>query len=295
MAAARNNRRRSRRGRGRFGPLFKLLCAAALVLALTVGATVFFRVETVVVSGNSRYTQEEVVAASGIETGDNLFHMNKYQVAQHIRETLPYVGEVSIQRSLPSTITIQVKEWQAAARVEPPADGGAAYLEELQAQAAEGNAGDGSAAASSGGAEERPEVAGEAWLISVSGKLLEPAPADSTALSVTGLTALMPRAGSMLAVPTQQAAQKEGLLGLLAELEAQGLLAGVSQIDLGTTRINMRYLDRFDVELLLNGDFSYLLQVMQAAVEDLNTRIGPDCTGTLDLTQEQYPAVYSPS
>ena len=89
MAAARNNRRRSRRGRGRFGPLFKLLCAAALVLALTVGATVFFRVETVVVSGNSRYTQEEVVAASGIETGDNLFQMNKYQVAQHIRETLP--------------------------------------------------------------------------------------------------------------------------------------------------------------------------------------------------------------
>ena len=209
------------------------ICLTALVLALTVGATVFFRVETVVVSGNSRYTQEEVVAASGIETGDNLFHMNKYQVAQHIRETLPYVGEVSIQRSLPSTITIQVKEWQAAARVEPPADGGASYLEELQAQAAEGDAGDGFAAASSGGAEERPEVAGEAWLISVSGKLLEPAPADSTALSVTGLTALMPRAGSMLAVPTQQAAQKEGLLGLLAELEAQ-VKAGqqISLVDL---------------------------------------------------------------
>ena len=27
------------------GPLFKLLCAAAVVLALTVGATVFFRVD----------------------------------------------------------------------------------------------------------------------------------------------------------------------------------------------------------------------------------------------------------
>ena len=48
MASARNNRRR-RRGRGRLGPLFKLLCVLAVVVALTMGATVFFQVETVVV------------------------------------------------------------------------------------------------------------------------------------------------------------------------------------------------------------------------------------------------------
>ena len=91
MASARHNRRR-RRGRGRFGPLFKLLCAAAVVLALTVGATVFFRVETVVVTGNSRYTQEEIVAVSGIEIEDNLYAMNKFQIQQQIREQLPYIS-----------------------------------------------------------------------------------------------------------------------------------------------------------------------------------------------------------
>ena len=39
--------RTRRRNRGRFGPLFKLLCIIAVVVALTAGATVFFRVETV--------------------------------------------------------------------------------------------------------------------------------------------------------------------------------------------------------------------------------------------------------
>ena len=141
MASARHNRRR-RRGRGRFGPLFKLLCAAAVVLALTVGATVFFRVETVVVTGNSRYTQEEVVAASGIEVGDNLYAMNKFHVQQQIREQLPYVSEVSIQRGLPSTILIQVTESQAAAQVMP--SGGDA--QDASQPEDTGEAGDGGAA-----------------------------------------------------------------------------------------------------------------------------------------------------
>ena len=51
----------TRKNRGRFGPLFKLLCAPAVVIALTIGATVFFQVETIAVTGNSRYTQQEVI------------------------------------------------------------------------------------------------------------------------------------------------------------------------------------------------------------------------------------------
>ena len=72
--------RTRRRSRGRFGPLFKLLCLLAVGVALTVGATVFFRVESVVISGNQRYTQEEILAASGIEMGDNLYGLNKVRI-----------------------------------------------------------------------------------------------------------------------------------------------------------------------------------------------------------------------
>ena len=117
MASARHNRKR-RRNRGRLGLLFKLLCLAALAAAVVFGATVFFQVETIAVSGNNRYTQEEIITASGVQIGDNLFRMNKGEIAQRIRESLPYVGAATVQRRLPSTLIIQVEEWDAVGRVE---------------------------------------------------------------------------------------------------------------------------------------------------------------------------------
>ena len=45
--ARRSHNKTRRRNRGRFGLLFKLLCLVALVVALTAGVTVFFRVEAV--------------------------------------------------------------------------------------------------------------------------------------------------------------------------------------------------------------------------------------------------------
>ena len=88
MARRSSRSRKRRRSRGRLGPLFKLLCLLALVVALTAGATVFFRVEEVVVTGNSRYTQEEIVEVTGIEKGDNLYGWNKFAIAQRLRETV---------------------------------------------------------------------------------------------------------------------------------------------------------------------------------------------------------------
>lgn len=52
MASPRNKRKR-KRGKGRLGPLFKLLCAGAVAVALTMGATVFFQVETVAVTATA--------------------------------------------------------------------------------------------------------------------------------------------------------------------------------------------------------------------------------------------------
>ena len=57
-----------------------LVICGAIVAALTL----FFRVNTVVVSGQQRYTQQQILDASGIQTGDNLFLLNKYDVANQI-------------------------------------------------------------------------------------------------------------------------------------------------------------------------------------------------------------------
>lgn len=299
--ARRNSRsRKRRRNRGRrLGPVFKLLCLLALVVALTAGATVFFRVEQVVVTGNSRYTQEEIIEVSGIQKGDNLYGWNKFSIAQQLRQTLPYIGEVSIRRALPSTVIITVVEWEAIARIEPPTEQELLALqgeldgEEGDSPQAEGDvSGDASAPE---GVTEMSAVAQQPWLISVKGKLLEQASGDADTISVTGLAALVPQAGTSLAVPQSQQTRLEALLSMLEAMENAGMTKDFSSIALGSTQMELRYLDRFTVKVNLGADFPYELQVISTVREDIEQKHGPQAAGTMDLTQEEYEVVYSAS
>ena len=265
MASGRNSRRR-RRKRGWSGQLLRVLCVLALGAALYYGATVFFQVETVVVSGNSRYTQEQIIEAAGIQTGDNLFRMNKNRMAQDVLQKLPYIEELTIRRGYPNSVIIQVKEWAAAARVEKP-DTRPDYV------------------------DETAELAQEDWLISVGGKLLETAPADSTAIEVTGLTALAPQAGTALAVPQEEQGKLSALLTLLQELEAREETDKVSQVDLSSAScMVLRYGGRFTVKMSYSKDINYQLRVLaQVADDQLEGQ-----TGTVDLTQKDYAASFDP-
>ena len=308
MARRSSRSRKRRRSRGRLGPLFKLLCLLTLVVALTAGATVFFRVEQVVVTGNSRYTQEEIVEVTGIEKGDNLYGWNKFAIAQRLRQTLPYIGEVTIRRALPSTILITVVEWDAVARIEPPSaqellalqgelEGEASTQKDTGEDTSSGDASSGDTsgeATESGGVTDVSAVAQQPWLISVKGKLLEQASGDGSAISVTGLAALVPQSGTALAVPQSQQVKLDALLSLLGEMEQAGMLQDFSSIALGSTQMELRYLDRFTVKMELNADFAYELQVISTVREDLEQKHGPQVSGTMDLTQEDYQVVFSP-
>lgn len=308
MARRSSRSRKRRRSRGRLGPLFKLLCLLTLVVALTAGATVFFRVEQVVVTGNSRYTQEEIVEVTGIEKGDNLYGWNKFAIAQRLRQTLPYIGEVTIRRALPSTILITVVEWDAVARIEPPSaqellalqgelEGETATQKDTGEDTSSGDTSSGDTSGEtteSGGVTDVSAVAQQPWLISVKGKLLEQASGDGSAISVTGLAALVPQSGTALAVPQSQQVKLDALLSLLGEMEQAGMLQDFSSIALGSTQMELRYLDRFTVKMELNADFAYELQVISTVREDLEQKHGPQVSGTMDLTQEDYQVVFSP-
>ena len=153
--------------------------------------------------------------------------------------------------------------------------------------------GDGS---DSSGQEETLTQADQPWLISVSGKLLEVAPGDSGVLSVTGLTVLSPQAGTMLAVPQEQQYRLSALKELLTALEEQGQLELVSSIDLThSTWVGMRYRENFEARLPLGEDMSHSLAVLSAAVEDTLQTRGDQAAGIMDLTQEEYAAVFTPA
>ena len=65
-------RHSNRRHRGSFGFLYKLLSMLVICAAIIAAVTLFFRVDTVVVSGQQRYTEEQIREASGVLLGDNL-------------------------------------------------------------------------------------------------------------------------------------------------------------------------------------------------------------------------------
>lgn len=95
-----------------------LLVAAVVVIAVVLSLTVFFKVSAVEVdAAKSQYTAEQIREASGVSTGDNLFMINKEKVANAVGETLPYTGEITVKRSLPSKVRITVEDSTIAAAV----------------------------------------------------------------------------------------------------------------------------------------------------------------------------------
>lgn len=99
-------RRRRRRAILFYLFTFLLVIAAAVTLSLTV----LFRIDTIRVENTSAYSQEEILEACGIQTGENLFLADVDQAAQEIDEKLPLTGGVSVARKLPATLVITVEE-----------------------------------------------------------------------------------------------------------------------------------------------------------------------------------------
>lgn len=222
-----------RRRRGNFSALVKLLCIALILTAAIVALTLFFKVQHITVTGTQRYSEAEIVAASGIEREDNLFLLNKYRVAQTIFDTLPYVEEAGIRRALPDTIVITVRECAAAAAIETE----------------EGY-----------------------WLVSENGKLLElVSAAPETCPTVRGLTPT--DCAPSAALQSETARETEALLALLRAAQERELLADISRIDLSDPEaIRLRYLDRFVVTLPWDSDMATILRGMEdVAVNELES------------------------
>lgn len=108
-------RRRKRKLRLFYFLLFLIVLGSAAVLSFTV----LFQINSIQVAGTSRYTQEEIIRASGITMGENLFLAKTKQAERAISQKLPYTGNVKVSRQLPAAISIQVEP--------ATADGAVAY------------------------------------------------------------------------------------------------------------------------------------------------------------------------
>ena len=230
-------------GSALYAPVSFLVILAALVF----GMSIFFRVAGIEVTGNEFYSDEEIIAASGIEEGDNLFFINRITAITRIRARLPYVESAAIRRTLPNRLEIEVSESSAIAWVNTDAG---------------------------------------AWAIDRGCKLLG-AISDTEAaalIEVAGLRAIAPQSGEFIA-PGEAETPKVGYLAdILRQISLLGMSGDVSTVDISdVSSPSFWYQGRFRVRLGSNENLEYKFRLLQSAV----TKLKPGDSGTLDLSIDE--------
>ena len=225
---------RGRRGR-RFGVLYKLLTLVVVCAAAVLALTLFFKVESVEVTGNSRYSAQEIQDACGVSLGDNLYLLSKPDMVQRLHQQLPYIDEVRVTRRLPNTLCIQVTEFSTVYAVEQE---------------------------------------GTVWLLTSGGKIVETAAERGDTPLIDGCELLAPSLGGDVSFALELQNRQESLFALLTALESAELTGDVRAIHLGDpTVLSMDYTERFTVEMPYGADYPRLLRYLTLVIEELETNL----------------------
>ncbi len=113
--ALKKEERKNRKGRRffKFFILFILLSGGIIAFALSP----VFEIKTINVEGNIKISKGEIISLSGIKENENIFKTNIGQAKNNIKENA-YIESVTIKRTLPSVITINVSEREATFMIE---------------------------------------------------------------------------------------------------------------------------------------------------------------------------------
>lgn len=230
-------------GRGHsalFAPVAFVLICLSVILAMSI----FFRVNEIEVVGNQTYTTEEVVEASGIDVGDNLFFINQIAFGSHITNRLPYLQDATVERKLPDKIIITVTESSAIACVQS------------------GNG---------------------LWLIDRSCKLMGTVSQEESGafLLVSGVEPIEPSVGDVMELGVEDAGKVSYLSEILTEIDVRELEERVTDLDItSVANPTFAFDGRFQVKLGSKSDTQQKFGILLNAVGQL----APGDTGTIDLS-----------
>ena len=249
MAKQRKSRRRPSRRAGRFLGLYIFLSIILITVVIVAGCVVFFKVNQFEVKGNNRYAAEEIVEASGIDTGDNLCLVKKTDAAGKVLSRLSYVRSVNIRRKLPDTIVITVVETDAVAAV---------------------------------------KTEDSWWLMNAEGQLLEELKDAGDYIEITGLPLVAPKAGETVAVEADYRLMRRSLIELLTAMQGRDLLKKVRSIQCSDeAQLIMNYNGQLKVKMRTDADYDYQVKMLEAVLEKyVNVNWTKKDKGTLDMTYE---------
>lgn len=92
--------------------------AVLVLLAIVFAPTIFFQVSKINVTGDTRYTSEQLIKSTGVKQGDNMFFLDTEQIAADLKDEYPYLDTVKLRRKLPSTLQIEVNDRTAVLSIE---------------------------------------------------------------------------------------------------------------------------------------------------------------------------------
>lgn len=258
--------------RNRF--LLRLATVLAIVLALLFAMSIFFRVETVNVSGVEKYTEYDVYEASGISQGEYLLTLSKSQISSKILQQLPYVNTVRIGISLPGTVNIEVEELAVCYAVQAQddawwlIDSRGKVLEQVPAAQASTHT------KLKGFVLAHPEVAQQAVA-------LEPEPEGTLPDGETVPVTVTARERLDTAITVLQLMEQKGILGQAASVDVTKL-----------TDVQIWYGDQYHILLGDGNSLPYKMQLVKGAIDQM----GAYRNGTLDVSFTIRPdeVVYTP-
>ena len=119
---ARRKRQRRKRTSRRIAVTLLLLAAVCIGICFTP----VFSIKEIRISGTNQVPQEQIAVQSGVSVGQNIFTFNIHEVADSIKQ-IPYVDDVTVRRSYPNVLEIEVREAVPVAYV--PVSGGFAVID----------------------------------------------------------------------------------------------------------------------------------------------------------------------
>lgn len=248
--------------------ILHLATVVAVVLALMIGLSLFFKVENIQVSGCDQYSAYQVQQASGLNVGDQLLTFSRARASGKIISALPYVQTVRIGISLPDTVYIEIQE----ARVTYAA----------------------------------ADTSGIWWLMNSDGKLIEPITSGYEEHTlIYGVTLENPVAGERAQAhqPAQTQTDAEGNLlpvtvtaeqkldaaiRIAQNLEANGIIGNAASMDVNNLyAIEFWYDRKFQILLGDETELEYKISCVSALVNQLLEESAYSA-GIIDISDPQY-------
>ena len=263
--------------------LLGLVTVVAIVLALTLGMSIFFKVEHIMVSGTHKYTAWDIKEASGIREGDNLLTLGKARVGGKIIAQLPYVDHVRVGIKLPDTVNIEITELDILYGIQGSdnswwvINAQGRVLDRTTGIVAEGYT-------KILGVRIADPVIGE-YVVPVAEEMVQ-APVQETEPEATtpeGETEPAPTA-PMNTVDASE--QMNVALNIVNHLEENGIIGEVTSVNVGNLYdLQILYDNRYEVLLGDGSRLSYKIRAMEQAVQQMSDYQ----QGVLDVSFTTWP------